>query len=302
MQPKGTVFDIKRYAIHDGPGIRTTVFLKGCPLRCPWCQNPEGIAREPQLIWRAERCIGCRDCLAACPQGAISFSDGELELDETLCDTCAQCVTVCHAQALELVGRNMTVSGVMEQVRKDTMFYDQSGGGVTFSGGEPLMQPDFLVSALRACKQNEIHTAVDTSGYVTPDVLAQITDDVDLFLWDLKIMDNERHKSFTGVSNEVILGNLKAISQLGKPSIVRFSLIPGVNDDEPNLMELGRFVASLGDEEEIDILPYHTAWVDKSRRLNRTRETFARRPPSAEMLERARDRLTRCGAKVQIGG
>ena len=165
-----------------------------------------------------------------------------------------------------------------------------------------MMQPRFLTGILKAWREAGIHTALDTNGYVKPDTLVQIIDDVDLFLWDLKMMDDERHKHFTGVSNEVILRNLKAVSQLGKLSIVRFSLIPGVNDDDANLMELGRFVASLGGGAEIDILPYHTAWVHKAKRLSRTREPFAGRPPSAVMVERARDRLKGCGVKVQIGG
>ena len=302
VQPKGLVFDIKRYAIHDGPGIRTTVFLKGCPLECPWCHNPEGVATGRQMIWRAERCLGCRHCEQACPTGAISFARDGLRLDRALCDTCGKCVAVCYPHALELIGREMTVAQVMQEVEKDIVVYDQSGGGVTFSGGEPLMQPDFLLAALQACRRHSIHTAVDTSGYGDTATLMRIAGDVDLFLWDLKIMDEERHRDLTGVPNSRILENLQKLSRNGKPVVVRITLIPGINDDDENLSRLGEFTSGLENVTRIDILPYHRAWVDKYKRLHGTAEPFDGRPPSGEALRAAGDRLAGLGLKTHIGG
>lgn len=302
MTTEGTVFNIKRYAIHDGPGIRTTVFLKGCPLSCPWCQNPEGIRPEPELIWREQRCIGCRDCEEACPTRALSFPDGRLHIDGSLCDTCGRCAAACHGQALEVVGRRMTADEVFTEVEKDIIFYEQSGGGITVSGGEPLMQADFLEAILRTCKQAGIHTALDTSGYCGRGTLLGIAEYVDLFLWDLKIMDDEAHRKYTGVSNAVILDNLRAVSKTGRQTIIRFSLVPGVNDHGSNIRALGALVTSLDDVNRIDILPYHKAWVEKYRGLSRTREPAEFEPPSADLLAATETKLAEFGLKVRIGG
>jgi pyruvate formate lyase activating enzyme len=302
MESEGRIFDIKRYAIHDGPGIRTTVFLKGCPLKCPWCHNPEGISSRQQLAWRRERCRKCHDCVDACPEGAISFSKGILTLDETRCDDCGQCVSACCSHALELVGEDIEVGQLIEQVEKDIIFYDQSGGGVTFSGGEPFMQPDFLESTLGECRRREIHTVVDTSGYVDQETLSRVARDIDLFLWDLKIMDDEKHITWTGVSNRTILRNLKILSKLGKKVIIRVSLVPGINDDKQNVLDLGAFVASLDNIERVDVLPYHGAWVEKYKRLYRKKEPFLCRPPSREAVRTVEDELNGLGLKVRIGG
>jgi pyruvate formate lyase activating enzyme len=299
----GMVFDIKRYAIHDGPGIRTTVFLKGCLLNCPWCHNPEGKAREQEFMWYEEKCIGCRDCQDACTKEAISFSDDSLHLDQRKCDLCEVCVEVCHSQALKLVGKRMTVAQVMKQVEKDMAFYDESGGGVSISGGEPLIQPEFLSSLLKACKELGIHTAVDTCGYVKSDVLLKISEHVDLFLYDLKVIDDEKHTRFTGFSNELILKNLRELSNAGQKMIMRFPLIPGVNDDEEDIQQLGEFISSLKGVKELSILPYHKAGVEKSRRLKKPKDTeFLNHPVSSERLSEIEKRLKDFGLKIQIGG
>ena len=301
--PIGMIFDIKRYAIHDGPGIRTTVFLKGCPLNCLWCHNPEGKVREQEFMWWKERCIGCRDCQSVCTEGAISFSDDSLLLDKRKCDQCGACVDACHSQALKMVGKKMTVTQVMKEIEKDIVFYDESAGGATFSGGEPLMQPDFLHRLLKACKELGIHTAVDTCGYANSDDLLEISKHVDLFLYDLKVINDEKHMEFTGVSNKLILENLKKLSHNGQKIIVRFPLIPGVNDDEEDILELGAFVSSLGNVRELSILPYHKAGVEKVKRLKKPKDSlFTSHPPSAETLSEIEEDLRNFGLKIQIGG
>ena len=297
------VFDIKRYAIHDGPGIRTTVFLKGCLLNCSWCHNPEGKAREQEFMWWKERCIGCRDCQNVCTKGAISFLDDSFVFDNKKCDLCRACADACHSQALKLVGKEMTVTQAMKEIEKDMVFYDESGGGVTLSGGEPLLQPDFSASLLRACKEIGIHTAVDTCGHADSDIVSQISKHVDLFLYDLKLINDEKHAKFTGVSNKLILENLKRLSDNGQKIIVRFPLVPGVNDDEKDVLELGGFVSSLKDVKELSILPYHKAGVEKSKRLKKPTDLFfVNHSPSAETLREVEQKLRGFGLRIQIGG
>ncbi|UCB52565.1 MAG: glycyl-radical enzyme activating protein [Candidatus Zixiibacteriota bacterium] len=303
MRDTGIVFDIKRYAIHDGPGIRTTVFLKGCLLDCPWCHNPEGKNEKPEFMWWAEKCIGCRDCQNACPQDAISFSDGSLLLDTPKCDFCGACTDVCPSEALKQVGQKMTVAQVLKVIEKDRAFYDQSGGGVSLSGGEPLLQPDFACALLGACKERGIHTAVDTCGHVDSDALMRIGEQVDLFLYDLKVIDDEKHESFTGVSNKLILENLKKLSDCGQRTIVRFPLVPGVNDDEKDIQEVGELLSSLGGVKEINVLPYHKGGVEKLERLrNSKNKFFTDQTPSVDVLNEVKSKLRAFGLRVELGG
>jgi len=213
---QGIIFDIKRYAIHDGPGIRTTIFLKGCSLRCQWCQNPEGQESNPEIILRSSRCATeCSECVSVCPQEAVSKDGNSIEIDKAKCDLCAKCEEVCVYEALEVVGREVAVQEVMEEVEKDKIFFDESGGGITFSGGEPLMQVDFLEPLIKEIKKKNIHVTLDTSGYVSFEDLERISDKVDLFLYDLKIMNDAKHKKYTGVSNKLILENLRNLQNKG---------------------------------------------------------------------------------------
>ena len=299
----GMVFDIKRYAIHDGPGIRTTVFLKGCLLNCPWCHNPEGKAREQEFIWWKERCIRCRDCENACTKGVISFSDDVWLLDKAKCDLCGACADACHSEALKLAGKKMGVAQVIEEIGKDIPFYDESGGGVTLSGGEPLLQPDFSADLLKACKKLGIRTTVDTCGHAGSEVLSKISKHTDLFLYDLKVINDDKHTKFTGVSNKLILENLKTLSDGGPKTVVRFPLIPGVNDDEIDILELGEFVSSLNNMRELSILPYHKAGAEKSKRLIRSADSFfIYQTPPAETLREIEEKLKGFGLEIQIGG
>lgn len=265
----GIIFDIKKFSIHDGPGIRTTVFLKGCPLSCWWCHNPEGQASREELILRPDRCIACRACVEACDRGAVTSDQGAVVTSRERCTSCGACVEVCYAGARELVGRQMTVADVMAEIERDRPFYDQSGGGVTFSGGEPLSQPAFLRDLLEACKDMGLHTVLDTCGFAGWEVLDGLRAYVDLFLYDLKLMDDGRHREITGVSNEPILRNLSRLSREGHRIILRVPIIPGVNDDEANLRQIARFAAALSSLRRVDLLPYHRIGRDKYQRLGK---------------------------------
>ncbi|MCD6494825.1 glycyl-radical enzyme activating protein, partial [Candidatus Bipolaricaulota bacterium] len=212
----GTILDVKRYAIHDGPGIRTTVFLKGCPLACEWCHNPESQRERPEILYYKERCTLCKACVSACNQDALEVVDDGLLLDQSVCIGCGDCVPVCPNGARELAGRVMNVGQVVSEVVKDTLFYEESGGGVTFSGGEPLMQADFVRAIASRCAELDIHTALDTSGYASEFELRKVADLIDLFLYDIKTLDDAAHIAYTGVSNRSILRNLRSIDEMGK--------------------------------------------------------------------------------------
>ena len=269
MKPSNTgiIFSIKKYSIHDGPGIRTTIFFKGCPLNCWWCHNPEGISPERELYIWDDKCIGCGDCLKICPTGAISQINDSIQTDMKKCTLCGQCVETCPTEAREIIGNKITVSQLMEEMGKDTIFYDNSGGGVTFSGGEPLTQPLFLFALLQECKRQKIHTAVDTSGYISTETLIEISKSVDLFLYDIKFIDNFKHKKYTGVSNKIILKNLKELSSINKKIIIRIPIVPGINDNDKNIIEIGEFVASLKNVNQVDILPFHNIGVEKYKKF-----------------------------------
>ncbi len=267
--PTGILFDIRKFSIHDGPGIRTTVFFKGCPLRCVWCHNPESQARQPELMLHPRRCIACSACQEACPQSAIVTGPAGLLTDRRSCRACGQCVQACYADARQLVGRRYGLAEVLESLERDSDFYAQSGGGVTFSGGEPLMQGRFLLALLQAARAAGWHTALDTCGYAAWELVEQVRPYVDLFLYDLKLIDPLRHRQATGVSNRRILDNLGRLSALGHAIILRLPLIPGINTDMANLEATARFAAALPSVQQVDLLPYHAAAETKYRGLGR---------------------------------
>ncbi|MCX6134272.1 MAG: glycyl-radical enzyme activating protein [Ignavibacteriales bacterium] len=299
---KGLVFNIQRFSVNDGPGIRTTVFLKGCPLHCSWCHNPESIAPDQQLFLRNDRCIRCGECLVLCKNDAIRRVDGGFSTTRDLCVECGECIEACNAEAREIVGKEMSEFDVMKEVEKDVIFYEQSGGGASFSGGEPMLQHEFLHSLLGACKLKGIHTVVDTTGFTSPEILQRLSPLVDLFLYDLKTLDDQKHREYVGVPNRLILSNLKRLAEWGKDVIVRIPIIPGVNDDPVSIRESGVFIASLGNVSEVNLLPYHASGVEKYKRLGTDDEMLQTVPPSADDLSLIVKELHRYVPTVSIGG
>jgi pyruvate formate lyase activating enzyme len=302
IQERGVVFDIMRYCLHDGPGIRTTIFLKGCPLRCSWCHNPEGRSGGIELSFREDRCVRCGDCFEFCPNGAVrQEGDRFLPVREN-CASCGTCVDHCYAGARELIGREMSVGEVFYEILKDVAFYDQSGGGVTFSGGEPLFQPRFLEAVCEACRPYGIHRAVETTGFCGSKTMQRIASVTDLFLYDLKIMDDEAHRRFTGAGNEQILRNLVELSQAGSEVIVRMPVLPGINDHESNLREMATFLSTKTKVQEIHLLPFHRIGHDKSRRIGQEASVMELPVPSGERMQSLASYFRERGLRVTMGG
>jgi pyruvate formate lyase activating enzyme len=288
----GRVFNVQRFAVHDGPGIRTTVFLKGCPARCLWCHNPESQSGEPQIVRYLERCLHCGGCEVVCPNG----------LDEARCTTCGACVEACPAESRQLAGRTMTVAEVMAEVEPDRIFYDDSGGGVTFSGGEPLSQPAFLRALLLAARAARLSTAVDTCGAGSRDQLLSLAGLVDVFLYDLKIMDPARHLEFTGLPLAPVVANLEALGAVHGHIWVRVPIVPGLTDDEACLSETARLAASVPGVRRVHLLPYHAIGAAKFGRLGKTYALDALKPPSAERMAALADVFRTRGLDTRIGG
>lgn len=299
----GIIFDIKHYAIHDGPGIRSTVFFKGCSLQCQWCHNPEGIHTEPEIFLRNEKCPSeCRFCISACPIGAIRRNKGSIEVDLSRCDLCSECEEACVYGALEIIGRKVSVKDVMGELEKDSLFYEESQGGVTFSGGEPFEQPIFLNALLDKAKSKDLHTTVDTCGYFNPNLLANFDRKVDLFLYDLKMIDDEKHKKYTGKSNSLILDNLRRLTANGHRVAVRIPLIAGINDDDNNIEKTVEFLKTLNHIEQINLLPYHSGGSLKQKRLGKKQLHAGFQSPSSERMEAIKIFFKANGFSVKVGG
>lgn len=296
----GMVFNVMHYALHDGPGIRTVVFLKGCPLACQWCHNPESQERSAQLMIMAERCIGCGDCVEACPAGAAVLVDGVPGATDA-CTACGACVDVCLARARTMAGGMMSVEGVMSEVMRDRVFFEESGGGVTFSGGEPFAQSAFLRGLLEACTLEGISTAVETSGMVGQGELLNAAGAVGIFLYDIKHMDTAQHRKWTGAGNEMILSNLAALARVHPHITIRFPVIPGVNDGRDNLERMIAMMQGLG-LREIDLLPYHRMGTDKYARLGRMYQLVELETPSTEHMDRIRSVFASAGIEAKVGG
>jgi pyruvate formate lyase activating enzyme len=300
--PSANIFAIKRYALHDGPNIRTTIFFKGCPLACWWCHNPEGIDFATKILYLAQKCVGCGQCLDRCPEKALHRTNEGVQRSEDTCTSCADCVEVCPALAHEATGRVMSIAEIVAEIKKELPFFDQSGGGITCSGGEPLSQPASLLALLQACGQLGIHRVVDTSGFAKTATLLQVARHAELFLYDLKHMDSTIHKRYTGVANELILNNLKTLGDSGQAIRVRIPLIGGINDDEHNIRATGAFVAGCKGVQGIDVLPYHPAATAKYRKLGRTYQGAAFAAPAKAHMESVVDLLKNYIIDVNIGG
>lgn len=299
---EGTVFDIQKYSIHDGPGIRTVVFLKGCPLRCLWCCNPESQKIKPQLSFFSTKCIGCLKCIEVCPENAIKMGKEHLELNRNLCSLCGKCAEVCFAEAWVMLGKEMNVEEVMNEIIKDVNFYSKSGGGVTLSGGEPCFQWQFAFEILRNCKEKQINTAIETTGFIKWEYFKKILNYADLLLYDIKHMDSAEHEELTGVSNKIILDNLRKAAKLGKDIVIRVPVIPSLNDSIDNYQKLVDFVSELKSVSEINLLPYHELGVSKYEQIGYKYKIGNVNPPLNSDMEKIKDFIESEGFKVKIGG
>jgi pyruvate formate lyase activating enzyme len=291
---RGRIFDVQRFSLHDGPGIRTTVFLKGCPARCLWCHNPESQSFAPEVLVVETRCVSCGTCRSVCPHGAPLPGSG-------LCTACGACVEACPAGARRLAGRETTVGAVIEEVLRDRVFYEESGGGVTFSGGEPLAQPEFLRALLGACRDAGIRTAIDTCGFAPRERLLALAPLVDLFLFDVKLVDDARHRALTGLPVAPILDNLRALAAVHGNVWIRVPVVPGHTDAEDDLAATASLVAGLPGVRQVSLLPYHRTGAAKARRLGRDYPLDTLAPPSPERLAQLAALFHRHGLAVRIG-
>ena len=303
---RASVFNIQTYCIHDGPGIRTTVFVKGCPLRCIWCANPESNETYPQLMTYSSKCTGCGSCIKACPKDAIHMEEQDGSIiavtDRCKCVNCGECAKVCPSDAREIAGVAMTVRDVIDKVKRDKLFYAGSGGGMTVSGGEPLMHADFSANLFAAAHEEGINTAIETSSFAGRDAVDKVFAHVNLGLLDVKHMDSSVHKKLTGVPNEIILENIRHIHKDMKvPVIIRIPTIPGCNDSEENIRATGEFAASLGSDVSVNLLPYHRLGDSKSESLGAVRNLGIEAPDNDHM-EHLRSIVEICGISAKIGG
>jgi len=253
----GLIFDIQRFSVHDGPGIRTLLFFKGCPLRCQWCSNPEGRVREQQILYNSRRCIACNGCVAVCHTGASSMINGTMVYDRKKCIVCGKCIEVCPSGARTLSGKWITVDEVMDVIEKDRVFFRHSGGGITLGGGEPTYQPEFAEALLTECRRNNIHTAIETCGYADWKIFSLLLEKTDLVLFDIKHIDDSKQRHYTGASNRIILDNLDKLLMTNKKIVVRITLIPHFNDSKEEKEKIVDFIKSKRRNVEIEYLFYH---------------------------------------------
>lgn len=275
------IFNIQKCSIHDGSGLRTLVFFKGCPLHCVWCANPESQNYEKEIMESPAKCVGCGLCKTVCPKGAIS-EDGTI--DRNLCDNCMKCVDVCYAESRRPAGKDYTIDDLYKEIEKDKPFYKLYGGGVTFSGGEPLTHGDYLEKIAKKCKANGVSVAVESCGFADYDSFAETLQYIDFMFMDVKIFDTDKHKEYTGQGNELILDNIRKISEAGIPITIRTPIIPGITDSNDNIRKIAEFVGSLPTVKEYELLPYHNFGESKYKALGRDYMLKGMEPPEDEAV------------------
>ena len=298
----GLIFDIKKFAINDGPGIRLTVFFKGCNLACKWCHNPESISPKVQKMYNAKKCIGSVKCIENCPNDALKMTSEGIVTDYNICNLCGICAEVCPTKAFEMLGKDISISELMKKIDNEAIFFDQSGGGVTFSGGEPLMHSDYLIEALKECGKRMYHRVVDTTAFAKLETVLEVAKHTELFLIDLKVMDSEKHKEFTAVGNEKILSNIIELAKTKCEIIFRIPLIKGVNTSEENIEKTANFINSLeGNRRDVNLLPYHNIAGNKHLKLGAPNKNQVFETPSNIDIENTISIFENFGITATIG-
>lgn len=297
------IFDIKRYAISDGPGIRIAIYFKGCPLRCAWCHNPESHSPKVQKLYTTSKCIGAQDCIEVCPENALTLTTNGIVTDFEKCTLCGKCANACPTKAIEMSGKLYDINELMQIVERERVHIEHSNGGVTFSGGEPLMHKDFLIEMLKACGDKGLHRAVDTCGYAPSETLLEVAKHTDLFLYDLKLMNPEQHKKWTGKDNLLILENLKILAEAGANLNIRIPFIKNVNTSKEEVLKMAEFIASLpGKKPMVNLLPYHNIAVTKYNKLELVYNSQDMDEPAEDEIQHAIAVLKSFGLEVEIGG
>lgn len=297
------IFDIRRYSINDGPGIRITIFMKGCPLRCAWCHNPESQSPKVQKLYTASKCIGAQDCIEICPEDALTLIPDGIVTDGEKCTLCGLCADACPTKAIEMSGKMYETNELLKIIEKERVHIDQSGGGVTFSGGEPTMYPEFLIEMLDACGEKGLHRAVDTCGFTKTETLLKVAKRTDLFLFDLKLMDPVQHKKWTGVDNQLILKNLKLLAETGANINIRIPFIKNVNTSEDEVKKMAEFISELpGEKPVVNLLPYHNIASGKYQKLEMDYNAGEMDEPSEKEQNQAIKIFNSFGLDVEVGG
>ena len=300
---QGLIFDIKKYAINDGPGIRLTVFFKGCNLSCKWCHNPESISPKVQKMYTASKCIGAEKCISNCPNNALELTQNGIVTNTDLCNLCGKCAEVCPTKAFEMLGEQISLNALMKKIDREAIFFDQSGGGVTFSGGEPLMHANYLLKILKECGKRFYHRVVDTTAFIKLETLLEVAEHTELFLIDLKHMDSETHKEFTGVNNALILSNITELAKTKCDIIFRMPLIKGVNTAHKNVENTANFINSLhGNRKLISLLPYHNIAGNKHIKLGDSANYVEFETPTEVETATIISIFKRYGITATIGG